>query len=107
MCVYILGTSFTVAISNINTPTIIIDRINIPTINPSETLLYIKEWLIGYKYLSNIKCIGIACFGPINLNKNSNTYGFITSTPKLLWRNTNIVGGNINIHIHTYLISNT
>ncbi|MFT4145948.1 MAG: ROK family protein, partial [Mobilitalea sp.] len=31
-------------------------------------------------------------FGPIDLNPSSSTYGYITSTPKLAWRNYNIVG---------------
>lgn len=35
---------------------------------------------------------GIASFGPIDLNPASATYGYITSTPKPEWGNTEIVG---------------
>ena len=39
-----------------------------------------------------MEALGIACFGPIDPNKKSATYGYITSTPKLAWANCNIVG---------------
>ncbi len=39
-----------------------------------------------------LKAIGIGSFGPIDLNKNSSTYGHITSTPKQNWANTDFVG---------------
>ena len=35
---------------------------------------------------------GIASFGPIDLNKASPTYGYITTTPKVLWRQADVVG---------------
>lgn len=47
-----------------------------------------KEKEIG----CNISAIGIASFGPIDLDENSNTYGCITSTPKLLWRGVDLLG---------------
>ena len=31
-------------------------------------------------------------FGPIDIDPNSNTYGFITTTPKPNWANVDIVG---------------
>jgi fructokinase len=34
--------------------------------------------------------LGIASFGPVNLTRNSPTYGFITSTPKPGWGNTSV-----------------
>lgn len=48
--------------------------------------------ILEYFKDKEIASIGIACFGPIDLNKNSETYGYITSTPKIPWRNYNIVG---------------
>jgi len=39
-----------------------------------------------------LNAIGIGSFGPIDLNDKSNTYGYITSTPKTDWANTNFVG---------------
>jgi fructokinase len=39
-----------------------------------------------------LSAIGIGSFGPIDLNHHSKTYGYITSTPKRDWKNTNFVG---------------
>lgn len=66
----------------------IFDRISIPTESPEVTMPHIIE----YFRKNNIETLGIGCFGPIDLNMNSETYGYITSTPKLKWRNYNIVG---------------
>ncbi len=37
-----------------------------------------------------VKSLGIASFGPVDLDMNSPTYGYITSTPKPGWNNTNV-----------------
>ncbi len=39
-----------------------------------------------------LQAVGIASFGPVDLHPGSPTYGYITSTPKLEWRNFDIVG---------------
>jgi fructokinase len=39
-----------------------------------------------------ISSIGVACFGPLDLDPHSSMYGFITSTTKAGWRNTDMVG---------------
>lgn len=66
----------------------LIDRKSFPTRQPEETfadiISYFKEW--------DIKALGIGCFGPVDLNKDSKTYGYITSTPKPGWANRDIVG---------------
>ena len=40
----------------------------------------------------DLKALGIGCFGPIDLDRSSPSYGSITTTPKISWRNFNIVG---------------
>lgn len=66
----------------------LIDRKSFSTRQPEETfadiISYFKEW--------DIKALGIGCFGPVDLNKDSKTYGYITSTPKPGWANCDIVG---------------
>lgn len=66
----------------------ILDRMQIPTKTPEETM----PIMIDYFKDKDIKALGIACFGPIDLNRDSKTYGYITSTPKLAWKNYDIVG---------------
>jgi len=39
-----------------------------------------------------LAAIGIASFGPLELNKESPRYGYITNTPKPSWMNVNLVG---------------
>lgn len=35
--------------------------------------------------------MGIACFGPLQLDKNNNKYGYITSCPKPGWADTPVL----------------
>ncbi|MEH7747695.1 MULTISPECIES: ROK family protein [Bacillaceae] len=60
----------------------IIDRIQIPTTVPEDTIPKVIEFFKQYP----IKAIGVGSFGPIDVIKESPTYGFITSTPKPGWR---------------------
>ena len=80
------GTKMVCAIGNENGE--ILEQKSIPTTTPEETMPAILEYFKD----KEIASLGIACFGPIDLNKNSETYGYITSTPKIPWRNYNIVG---------------
>lgn len=66
----------------------IFEQISIPTETPEITI----PRMISYFKEKNIEALGIGCFGPIDLNKKSKTYGYITSTPKLEWIDCNIVG---------------
>ena len=61
----------------------IFDRISIPTTMPEETLSRIAEYFSD----KGIRALGIAGFGPLDLNKSSETYGYITTTPKQGWQN--------------------
>ncbi|WP_251548929.1 ROK family protein [Neobacillus muris] len=60
----------------------VVERIQIPTTVPEETMPQVIDFLKKYP----VKAIGIGSFGPIDVNKNSRNYGYITSTPKTAWR---------------------
>ncbi len=64
------------------------EQISLPTKTPEETIPQMTE----YFKKAQVEALGIGCFGPIDPNPNSPTYGYITSTPKLAWANCNIVG---------------
>lgn len=66
----------------------IFERISIPTKTPGETM----PEMISYFKEKKIEALGIGCFGPIDPDRKSGTYGYITLTPKLAWQNYNIVG---------------
>lgn len=80
------GTKMVLAIGDENGQ--ILEQVSIPTETPSVTLPKIIEYFKS----KDIAALGIGSFGPVDLNKHSATYGYITSTPKLAWRNCNIVG---------------
>ncbi len=66
----------------------IFEQISIPTETPALTMPALTEYFRKNK----IEALGIGCFGPVDLDKLSETYGYITSTPKLAWADYNIVG---------------
>jgi fructokinase len=58
-----------------------------------STLTAAAAWLSDrQREYGRLQAIGIASFGPIDLHKDSPTYGHITSTPKPGWGNTDFVG---------------
>lgn len=59
----------------------ILERIRIPTRTPAETVPSMVDFFRKYP----IRALGIGCFGPIDLDRTSPTYGAITTTPKLAW----------------------
>ena len=66
----------------------IIDRINIPTTTPEETM----KQVIKYFKDKEFDVMGVGSFGPIDPVKESATYGYITKTPKPYWSDYNIIG---------------
>ncbi|MGG1678151.1 ROK family protein [Neobacillus sp. NRS-1170] len=67
----------------------IVDRIQIPTTTPDETIPKVIEFFKKYP----IEAIGIGSFGPIDVIRESPTYGHITSTPKPGWKDYPFVQG--------------
>lgn len=80
------GTKFVVAIGDEQGN--IIERDSFPTTTPQETVNNIFKFFDG----KDISALGLGCFGPIDPDINSSTYGYITTTPKVGWSNYNIVG---------------
>jgi len=74
------GTKWRVAIGR--SPDLITD-ITIPTTDPNETIGACIEFIRGAGL--PVVAVGIAAFGPLDLNPSSDTYGFITDTPKPGW----------------------
>lgn len=80
------GTKMVLAIGNENGE--ILEQVSIPTETPDITIPKIIDYFKG----KEIAALGIGSFGPIDLDKKSETYGYITSTPKLAWANYDLVG---------------
>ncbi len=66
----------------------ILDQVSIPTTSPDETI----RRIIDYFRDKGISALGVASFGPIDPDKTSPTYGYITSTPKPGWADFDLLG---------------
>ena len=80
------GTKFVCGIGNEKGE--ILERVSFPTKTPEITLAKVVEFFKD----KGIDKLGIGSFGPIDVNLNSKTYGYITKTPKLAWTDYDIVG---------------
>lgn len=69
------------------------EEVRFPTTTPEETLSRTIRFFSNYMKNNGerIDAIGVACFGPVDLDKKSPTYGYITSTPKPGWANSDVV----------------
>ncbi|CAM3679420.1 ROK family protein [Cohnella lubricantis] len=62
---------------------IIEDRVSFPTEQPDKTIRKMVEYFQG----KQVDAIGIGSFGPINIDRSSPEYGYVTTTPKPGWSN--------------------
>ena len=84
------GTKFVCAIGS--GPGRILRETRIATTTPDETLSQAVEFFRPAVAGRSIGSIGVACFGPLDLDPRSATFGYITSTTKPGWRNTLVAG---------------
>jgi hypothetical protein len=79
------GTKFVWAVGS--RPDKIIEEVRFSTTTPDETIGKVIAFFQKY----NLSAIGLAPFGPLDLEPASPVYGSITATPKPGWSGTNIV----------------
>ena len=86
------GTKFVCVVAN--GPDDILEEQRFPTVHPHETIQKAIQFFhkVIRTHEIRLNSIGIGSFGPIDLDKNSPSYGYITSTPKPGWSNTDLVG---------------
>ena len=70
----------------------VVEEIRFPTTTPDETLGRTIQFFQSYVDAGQVKTIGVGCFGPLDLDRNSPTYGSITATPKPHWSNADVRG---------------
>lgn len=89
------GTKFILAVKDTETGEIVAKK-RVPTTDAKETL---QKSLDFFKEHS-VDALGIGTFGPIDINQNSHTFGYILDTPKRGWSGTNFKGFfEDNLHI--------
>ena len=84
------GTKFVCVVGS--GPSNIVGRTRIDTTTPEETFQKVIQFFRPFSDQEKIRSIGIGSFGPLDLNPDSPTYGFITSTPKPYWSNADFLG---------------
>lgn len=78
------GTKFICAIGTSDGK--ILQRTSIPTSDdPKETFKKVVDFLMATHKITPLSAIGLAMFGPIDINTNSPDFGVISSTPKAGW----------------------
>jgi Transcriptional regulator/sugar kinase len=85
------GTKFNCIIAS--DPDHILAETRIPTTTPQETLSKVIQFFrqTANEHSITLSALGLGFFGPICLDHSLPNYGYITSTPKLAWRDTSIV----------------
>ena len=82
------GTKFNCIVAA--SPDQIIAETRIPTTTPGQTLQQVTAFFQPY-LTHGLAGIGFACFGPLDLNPQSPTFGYLTATPKPGWTHTDLL----------------
>ena len=86
------GTKFVCAVGS--GPDDIRAEVRFPTSKPTEAIPEAIAFFSSQAAAEGpLAAIGVSCFGPIDPDPKSPTYGFVTTTPKPYWANTDFVGG--------------
>jgi fructokinase len=83
------GTKFVCAMGT--KPQDLYARVEFPTTSPEETISRVMAYFGVQTQHEPLTAIGIASFGPIDVNPESRQFGHITSTPKAGWQNVDLV----------------
>ena len=84
------GTKFVCLVGN--GPDQLVEEKRFPTTTPDETIARVIEFFAPYSNRGELAAVGIASFGPLDLNPKSKTFGYITTTPKPGWGQIDLCG---------------
>ena len=84
------GTKFVCVVAS--GPGQIVDEIRYMTTTPEETLGKAIQFFQPFVVSGQVSAIGVGSFGPVDLNPESSTFGYITNTPKPGWSQTDVLG---------------
>ncbi len=68
------------------------DQAAVPTTSPEQTIARVVGFFRNTADVRQISAFGIGSFGPVDIHPASLTFGYVTSTPKPGWANTDLVG---------------
>lgn len=68
----------------------VVDKTQFPTTTPEETIAQTIAYFKTFE--ADLAGMAIGSFGPIDIDPSSETYGYITTTPKSGWANVDLLG---------------
>ena len=85
------GTKFVCLVGT--NPQEIIQEVRFETTVPEQTIQKAVAFFEPYARDGRLAAVGMASFGPVDLDPSSPTYGYITTTPKPGWAHTDMISG--------------
>ncbi|ROP49149.1 MULTISPECIES: ROK family protein [unclassified Rathayibacter] len=85
------GTKVACGVSDPADPTELLMTRRFPTTSPGETISRIVEFIRDADDALGLDAVGIASFGPVNVDPDRERYGWITGTSKPGWANTKLL----------------
>ncbi|MEQ6897989.1 ROK family protein [Microbacterium sp. KR10-403] len=86
------GTKVVCASAYEQAPTRLVDAVTIPTADPVSTIGAIRRAVDRLGGPTGAAALGVAAFGPLDVDPASPRYGYVTSTPKPGWSQTDLLG---------------
>jgi fructokinase len=86
------GTKVVCASAHATAPSRPTRSITIPTTSPAATIDAIRRTVTDLAGAEGVQALGVAAFGPLDVDPASPRYGFVTSTPKPGWSGTDLLG---------------
>jgi len=86
------GTKVVCASAHEHAPTRLVDAVTIPTADPVSTIEAIRRVVDRLGGPAGVAALGVAAFGPLDVDPASPRYGYVTSTPKPGWSDTDLLG---------------
>ena len=86
------GTKVVCAVAHAHAPGEPLEVRRFPTTTPDETTGRINTYLAEAAAARPLDAIGIASFGPVNVEPDRDRYGWVTGTPKPGWADTDLLG---------------
>lgn len=86
------GTKVVAAVAAAGDPEAILATTTLPTRGPDETLGDLARFTRDHGVAGSIAAVGVASFGPLEVDPASPGFGRLTSTPKLGWQGADVLG---------------
>jgi fructokinase len=100
------GTKVLCGVVSESRPQELVRDIRIPTTTPDETTAAINAFIDEVSAIEPVTALGVASFGPVNVEPGKPRWGWVTGTPKPGWADSDLVGRiRIAAEVPTFMLS--